>query len=126
MASQNYIRKGRKYDPDEVLIHVRPAQRRKMKVDFDGDEIKVTSDRLFTFRQSLTCARCGIIASFFAKERCRNQSTFHFNLYAINDSGHEVLMTKDHIIPKAKSGPDHPDNYQTMCRDCNVEKKDGL
>ena len=127
MAGQNYIRKGRKYTTKEVLVHVSTLHgHRKKKVEFDGDMIKVTSDRLFAFKESLACAECGIKGMFFVKERDYSQKTFHFNLYAINGDGEEILMTKDHVVPKAKGGPNHPDNYQTMCRECNAEKKDEL
>ena len=47
----------------------------------------------------------------------------YFNLYAI-DNGHEVLMTKDHIIPIAQGGSDDYENYQTMCAICNNIKAD--
>ena len=51
---------------------------------------------------------------------------YHFNLYAINDSGDEVLMTKDHIIPKSKGGKNHLSNYQPMCCYCNCKKDNSL
>jgi len=44
------------------------------------------------------------------------------NLYAINAAGEEVLMTKDHILPRVLGGKDHIDNYQPMCQVCNSEK----
>jgi len=124
LASQKYIRKGRKYSPDEVLVRIYPAGRWKKKIDLDGDMVKITSDRLFIFKKSLTCVRCGIKGSFLVKERCSGQPAFHLNLYAIDDDGNEILMTKDHIVPRSKFGPDHINNYQTMCRKCNAEKKD--
>jgi hypothetical protein len=127
LAGQQYIRKGRKYTTDEVLTHISTLHgHKKKKVEFDGDMIKVTSDRLFAFRKSLACAGCGIEGVFFVKERDHSQKVFHFNLYAINGGGEEILMTKDHVVPKAKGGRNHPSNYQTMCRECNAEKKDGL
>lgn len=51
---------------------------------------------------------------------------YHFNLYGINNSGYEVMMTKDHIIPKARGGEDRMDNYQPMCQHCNVKKADRI
>jgi 5-methylcytosine-specific restriction endonuclease McrA len=30
--------------------------------------------------------------------------------------------TVDHIIPRSIGGIDHPDNWQIMCHDCNVNK----
>jgi hypothetical protein len=66
---------------------------------------------------------------FFVKEKHSHVQgeKYHFNLYAIDDVGDEVLMTKDHIIPKRRGnrsdgGPDHISNYQTMCKPCNEAK----
>lgn len=52
--------------------------------------------------------------------------SFHLNLYAIDENGKEVLMTKDHIIPKSKGGADDISNYQTMCERCNEAKGNRL
>lgn len=52
-------------------------------------------------------------------------NTYHWNLYALKE-GEEVLMTKDHIIPKSKGGRNHLSNYQPMCQKCNQEKDDKL
>jgi 5-methylcytosine-specific restriction endonuclease McrA len=32
----------------------------------------------------------------------------------------------DHIIPKSKGGDGSPSNGQTLCRDCNLDKKDKM
>ena len=104
---------------------------------FDGDLIPVTSVRYQTFYQSLRCVGCGLTGLYFAKERSAKwhkkkkifmatTESWHFNLYAINHLGKEVLMTKDHIHPKSKGGLDELDNLQTMCKPCNGKKKDHL
>jgi hypothetical protein len=46
------------------------------------------------------------------------------NLYAIDKNGNEILMTKDHIVPKSKGGANALYNYQPMCSHCNAEKAD--
>jgi len=94
-----------------------------VRVEIDGESIKALSDRykLF-FSKGYTCTECGITGSFFALERHLNDACYHLNLYAINDEGQEVLMTKDHIVPKSQGGKDALENYQTMCTLCNFEK----
>lgn len=47
-------------------------------------------------------------------------------LYAVDDNGDEILMTKDHIIPRSKGGIDDISNYQTMCKLCNEAKGNKL
>lgn len=81
--------------------------------------------RLRNFAENgIRCASCGIEGEFFASERYPGQNP-HLNLYAMRD-GDEVLMTRDHIIPKSKGGANHIDNYQPMCAPCNQRKDDTL
>jgi 5-methylcytosine-specific restriction endonuclease McrA len=98
-------------------------------VNFDGDLIYMNSHRYWTFYlKGIKCVNCGIEGKYFAKEKDAESKyeKYHFNLYAINKHGHEILMTKDHIIPKSKGGKDHIDNYQTMCVKCNGKKGNKL
>lgn len=46
----------------------------------------------------------------------------HFNLYHIDEAGKLTMMTRDHIIPRSKGGPDTLANSATMCQPCNSEK----
>lgn len=48
------------------------------------------------------------------------------NLYAIDNDGNEVIMTRDHIVPRSKCGRDSLRNLQTLCGWCNVAKDDVL
>ena len=93
------------------------------KMDFNGDLIKMASDRYKLFAtKGLKCCCCGITGMYFAKERFRQNKVYHFNLYGIDEDGNEVLITKDHIFPKSKGGPDSLENYQVMCYTCNEVK----
>lgn len=126
----NLIRKST-YSIDEVYHKVKDVlfekDRRLAKVDFDGDLIKGNSQRYQTFfTKGCKCAVCGIEGKFFAKEKFTDQSTYHLNLYAVDDNGDEILMTKDHIIPRSKGGIDDISNYQTMCKLCNEAKGNKL
>lgn len=127
---QGMTRIGRKYEPDEVLSVVRELDlsvHKKVKRDFDGHLIKMGSHRYWTFSEKgCKCAKCGIEGTFFVKEKHPEvkHETYHFNLYAIDAEGDEVLMTKDHIVPTSLGGPNHISNYQPMCEPCNIEKAD--
>lgn len=76
------------------------------------------------------CVKCGLKGAFFALERSKgpgnNPNKYHFNLYGITPGGHERMLTKDHIIPKALGGKNRLSNYQTMCTRCNGRKADKL
>lgn len=101
--------------------------KRCARVTIDGDKIKGNSQRLQTFfTKGTKCVCCGIEGSFFAKEKHQNDISYHLNLYGYDENGQEVLMTKDHIIPRSKGGKDNIDNYQTMCTRCNFIKGNGV
>lgn len=124
---QRYTRKE-KYSIDEVLSRVlfeNKSYGKKHKVDFDGDLMNMASQRYQCFKTAgIKCVECGIKGIFFAKEKDFKSKLeiYHFNLYAIDHKGEEVLMTKDHIFPIKKGGLDVLENYQTMCCTCNVKK----
>lgn len=119
------------YTIEEVRNKVKDVlfekNRNYSRVDFDGDLIKGNSQRYQTFfTKGCKCVVCGIEGKYFAKEKHLNSKRYHLNLYAIDDNGDEVLMTKDHIIPRSKGGIDDISNYQTMCEPCNKAKGNKL
>lgn len=94
------------------------------KRNYDGHNVNMYSQRYHLFAtQGIKCAKCGVEGEYFALEtHDPKDGKYHFNLYGINKDKKEVLITKDHKIPKSKGGKDHIDNYQVMCLDCNVKK----
>lgn len=96
---------------------------KKAMVVINGDKIKGNSQRFQTFfTKGLKCACCGIEGKYFGKEKDFNAARYHLNLYALDESGNEVLMTKDYIVPRSKGGASELYNYQTMCVKCNIAK----
>lgn len=119
------------YSIEEVRSKVKDVlfekDKKLAKVDFDGDLIKGNSQRYQTFfTKGCKCVVCGIEGKYFAKERHLQNKSYHLNLYAVDDNGDEILMTKDHIIPHSKGGIDDISNYQTMCKLCNEAKGNKL
>lgn len=97
--------------------------KRNAKMLLDGDSIKGNSQRFQTFfTKGVRCVCCGIEGKYFAKEKGIRDISYHLNLYALDDDGNEVLMTKDHIIPRSKGGTNTLENYQPMCYICNIKK----
>ena len=141
----NYIRRGI-YTLPEVLnfaidtytiqsirlslldkINVNKDNRQKRLLDskikyFDGIPVKMNSQRYILFRdKGCNCTSCGLIGAYFALEKARYQKTkfYHFNLYGLDATENEVMMTKDHIFPKALGGSNKLNNLQPMCSVCN-------
>lgn len=93
--------------------------------------IKMDSSRYHTFAKSQTCVTCGLVGSYMLLELFPHSDAIaevdrvpHFNLYATDFFGDEVLMTKDHIVPKSQGGRSVYSNLQTMCSPCNSRKAD--
>lgn len=72
----------------------------------------------------VACAHCGISGTMFAVERHLHPGIkrCHLNLYHVSDSGEEMLMTVDHVVPVSKGGSSDLSNLQTLCRKCNERK----
>ncbi len=116
-------RKGRQYSLREIFKYI-GAGKPRLK-GFEGDVIDMKSQRYRVFKDKGTaCVVCGIKGEYFVKERHDNHKaiTWHFNLYAVTKEGNEILMTKDHIVPRALGGKNALDNYQPMCSVCNQAK----
>lgn len=127
----NQLERKEIYSIEEVEEKVKDVlfekKRNLSKVDFDGDIIKGNSQRYQTFfTKGCRCVKCGIEGKYFVKEKHLKDISFHLNLYAIDENEKEILMTKDHIIPKSKGGANDISNYQTMCKKCNEAKENRL
>jgi len=123
---QKSLTRLKTYTIDEVMPHIIIVGHDgdKSRQMFDGQLIRMSSLRLQTFKKyGIICIDCGIKGAFFAMERFRGAlMLYHLNLYAYDDKGEEVLMTKDHIIPQSGGGRDILSNMQPMCSPCNCMK----
>lgn len=133
------LRKGRKYSPEEILPRVKFPSityfrslvdgiacifARTPRENLDGDPINFSTLRLQTFAaKGIGCVACNLRGSFFVKEKHRTgERYYHLSLYALDANGEEVLMTRDHIIPRSRKGKDTLENSQPMCYPHNQEK----
>jgi hypothetical protein len=113
-------KKGQKYDRlgtaliSDILGRVGPDAG---KGDVCGHMVALDHSRLFCFKDhGTTCVVCGVKGEFFAVEKIThgNDVTPHLNLYAYDEHGHEILMTKDHIVPRSDGGKNHA-SIATVC-----------
>lgn len=126
---KGFIRSGEAIPVEEVIHLLKDASDTNQYMIMDGDPVKITSQRYPVFQRNLKCSNpgCSLVGSVFYKEKTHpSHKSFHLNLYAINKQGREVLMTKDHRIPKSKGGANSQSNYDTMCTHCNSKKGNKL
>lgn len=132
-TNRNYIRIAMFLNAQELLDKITSCQDEFYTLP-NGYKVRTQSLRYRTFVHNLECVECGLKGCFLALEKCLNDEGgneghkeghgYHLNLYALNELGQEVLMTKDHIRPKSKGGEDKLENLQTMCVKCNGRKGD--
>jgi 5-methylcytosine-specific restriction endonuclease McrA len=119
-----YIRFGL-YNIDEVLpFALPPWTTENYFLNYGPMIVDMRSVRYQVFNRSLVCVSCGTRGVYFALEQGQGtdkKDRAHFNLYALRD-GKEVMMTKDHIIPRKLGGTEIMENLQTMCQPCNTRK----
>lgn len=137
------------YDIDEVLPYVFTGQmrheliqkgydhtsrewvaksRRIYKTPKNGSiSVTMGSHRYQLFaKKGVTCVFCGLEGKFFSLDKDIFHGKCHFNLYGTDANKDEVMLTKDHIIPRAKGGKNVMDNYQPLCIKCNSAKADKI
>lgn len=107
------------FSPEDVLPYIcKEEVKRDYIIGTKTYTVRMNSQRYFIFRESLKCVACGLEGTKMILEQNPSDKSPHFNLYAV-ENGRLVLMTKDHVQPKAYGGEDRHSNYQTMCSICN-------
>lgn len=106
------------FTPQEILSQVEEGYRKDFVIDGETYSVKMDSPRYFLFKKGLCCAACGLKGEKMILEKLPFDNSPHFNLYGVEDNKN-VLMTKDHIIPKSKGGDNDLENYQNLCSICN-------
>ena len=109
---------------EEVLPFISKSDdKKKYTVGNETYNVRMNSDRYFVFLKDIRCVACGLEGQIMMLELNPGDDVPYFNLYG-EEYGRLVLMTKDHILAKAKNGPDEIDNYATCCSICNNLKGD--
>lgn len=125
---KNCVRIGGAYPIERIMPII--GSRDKRDQTLDGIPVKVSSKKLHTFlKKGTTCVGCGIRGERFYREIVVNGNNArkpraNLALYAVGLRGREILMTRDHIRPFAKTRDDSIENSQPMCTVCNQAKGD--
>jgi 5-methylcytosine-specific restriction endonuclease McrA len=123
MAVKGFTRYGQ-YTIAEVLPHI-GNRRHEFQWKNGHISVRMGTQRMLLFKRQQECQCCGLKGQYFALEfsGCFQP---HFNMYGVNDQGHEVLLTVDHINPRSKGGKSTPENVQLLCTHCNAAKSNSL
>ena len=120
------------FTPEDVLPFAEVSQKGFESDRFyAGMRVSMTSLRYRVFQKSLACEKCGIVGNVMRlqynnADKARAEDRAHFNLYCVREGEEDVLMTKDHILPRSKGGKDVISNLRTYCSPCNWERGDGV
>ena len=134
MASNTHFSKGRKapirlgvYTVDLIFDFIKANPREKYFIDDEGNACKLRRARIF-HRKGITCIveSCNLTGLYFAFDLWPNGGGEHFDLFALDKDGNEVLMTIDHRHPKSKGGKNNFKNIDTMCKYHNDLKADNV
>ena len=131
MTNDRGLKRKGKYSIAETFEYIDASPRNGQKINFHGDDMHMRSPNLLNFRlHGIVCVECGMRGAFFAKEqrdgnpKNNEGDALCLDLYGFNRRGEEVMMTRDHIKPRAKGGTNHLYNIQPMCFTCNQAKAD--
>lgn len=89
----------------------------------NGDTVPVTHVLRVFRRHGIVCQGCGLKGSVF--KEWQTVTGVYVNLFAVAPDGEHLMMTVDHITPRARGGTGRLDNLQPMCSKCNTLKADG-
>lgn len=125
VAVQSQTRLAR-YELDEIIPLIGTVNgKHPFRVEDRLVPVRLGGRRMALLKRCQKCACCGLTGTHFWLETNGHFSP-HFNLYGLDPHGREVMLTCDHILPRAKGGTLNGNNVQLLCLPCNREKKDDM
>ena len=120
----NIVERIKTYSIDFIFSFIKNNPDAEFYIDEEGNRCKLRRAKIF-YEKGINCTHkdCTLEGKYFALDKWTDGG-FHFELYTEDYDGEELIITVDHIIPRAKGGKDHMDNYSPMCRICNHIKSD--
>lgn len=128
---QGLLERKEVYSIDFIFrVRAKSLRRRRKFGILEDFAVRINSHTINTFAMKGCNCDCGLKGAYFALERHENalgkSRLWHLVLYAVNEKNEEVMMTRDHIVPKSKGGKNLIENHHPMCLTCNHKKSDRL
>lgn len=123
LVHDSFKKRHKTHHDEKSDISVTVYENSVIYVERDGKCYSLPAERLETYlEKGVECRACGIEGSHYAVETDPGRG-IHIDLYTKDPDGHgEVMITRDHIMPRHLGGLDHLDNYQPLCKCCNESK----
>jgi 5-methylcytosine-specific restriction endonuclease McrA len=116
---------------EDFLEHVPLDNKSKLPLnkEYFGQSVRMSRERYKVFAMNGTqCKKCGRRGTIAAIQKHTSQQAknCHVNIYGYSRDGRKFMMQIDHIIPRARGGPNTIENKQPLCSFCNNKKADSL
>lgn len=109
------------YSVSRILHRAEVAEGKgKDSFSISGKIVRISMTLRTFMKYGVVCAKCGTKARYFTLYK--DKQHYFLQLFSCDEEGNEVLMTKDHIVPRSKGGANDIRNYQPMCAICNTKK----
>lgn len=109
--------------PQERIAHIEKQKQRRSQREIDKEVKKVTkAENLAKQGDGGWRARNPRLVKL--REKYKEWEKEHRVVAPCPACGNEAMLTKDHIIPRAKGGSNKRENIQWICEPCNHEKSD--
>ena len=117
MNNKDKTERIKEFTVEELLPY---TGRDKPKIVYEDYSARTDTRTLQCFAEhGIECYLCGLKGEFFVMEKNLRTEQIYLHLYGVDTDDEVIMMTKDHIVPKSRYGPNTLDNLRTMCERCN-------